>query len=85
MGIVVELLESRGIDFGVVINKAGGAYRGLYDYLEAHEIPIYGEILYKDSRARHYSNGELLVHHDDDFKQTLSAIADCVLEGDHHA
>lgn len=85
MKIVVELLRDAGIKFGVVINKAGGPDTGIYDYLEKQAIPLYGEILYKDSRAKHYSNGELLIHHDEDFKAAIRAIAAHVLGGGSHA
>ncbi|MFW6285121.1 MAG: 4Fe-4S binding protein [Bacillota bacterium] len=85
MKIVVELLRDAGIEFGVVINKAGSQDREIYDYLEKEHIPLYGEILYKASRARHYSNGELLIHHDEAFKETIRSIANRVLEGETHA
>jgi MinD superfamily P-loop ATPase len=85
MDIVVELLNNAGIDFGVVINKAGSADTEIYDYLEKNHIPLYGEILYKASRARHYSKGELLIYHDEAFKENIKTIAAHVLEGEHHA
>lgn len=85
MDIVVRLLRDAGIEFGVVVNKAGGADRGIYDYLEEHNIPLYGEILYKESRARLYSNGELLINHDEAFRETIRTIADQVTGGEDHA
>lgn len=85
MDIVVRLLRKSGIDFGVVINKAGGPDKTIYDYLEANNIPLYGEILYKASRATLYSNGKLLVNHDKAFRETIQSIANQVIGRDEHA
>jgi MinD superfamily P-loop ATPase len=85
MDIVVRLLRNSCIDFGVVINKAGGPDKSIYTYLKNNNIPIYGEILYKSSRASLYSNGKLLLNYDKDFKETIKSIAHKVMGSDDYA
>ena len=55
--IMVEVLEEIGIPHGVVVNRAGIGDRKLYEYCEAHEIPVLLEIPFQRKIAELYSQG----------------------------
>jgi MinD superfamily P-loop ATPase len=55
--IMVQVLESIGIAFGVVINRAGLGDNSAYEYCEEKGIPILLEIPYERKIAELYSRG----------------------------
>ncbi len=60
MGLAVELLQKRGIPFGVVINKSGDTDQLIERYCQAHSISLFGRIPFSRSAAQAYSRGELI-------------------------
>lgn len=74
MTMVVELLQKRGIPFGVVINKAGLGNDDIYSYLENEHIQLLGEIPFTEERASISAAGECIVDHDETFKNILENI-----------
>jgi len=61
LGIAVETVRKIGVPAGVVINRAGGSYRDLHDYLRREEVEILMELPFSRDYAGTYSRGEILV------------------------
>ncbi|MBN2508810.1 MAG: ATP-binding protein [Spirochaetales bacterium] len=57
MKMVVELLRTMDIPFGVVVNKSGIGDREIYDYCESEGLTILGEIPFDRDLARGYAEG----------------------------
>lgn len=74
MKMVVELLRKELIKFGVVVNKSGIGNQEIYRYLEEESIPLLENIPWTRDRARLYSEGKLIIHYDDEFKQKIHNI-----------
>jgi MinD superfamily P-loop ATPase len=55
--IIVQILESMGVPFGVIVNRAGIGDKRVYEYCEEKTIPILLEIPYQRRIAELYSGG----------------------------
>jgi MinD superfamily P-loop ATPase len=68
LGIAVETVRKIGVPAGVVINRAGGDYRELHDYLRREHVEILMEIPFQRRYAETYSQGDILVNVHDELK-----------------
>lgn len=75
MELVVEMLQSMKIPFGVVINKAGIGTMDTYSYLENENITLLGEIPFKKEFAEIYSKGTVISEESEEFKDIMIDIA----------
>jgi len=75
MLLVVEMMQSINIPFGVVINKAGIGTNDTHQYLEDNNIPLLGEIPFKKEFAKIYSEGKIISEHSEEFKHIIIDIA----------
>ena len=55
--IIVQVLETMNIPFGVVVNRAGAGDRNVYDFCQEKNIPVLMEIPYDKRIAELYSRG----------------------------
>jgi len=78
MLLVIEMLQSLNIPFGVVINKAGIGTKETNQYLEENRIPLLGEIPFRKEFAMIYSDGEIISEKSDEFKNIMVDIANKV-------
>ncbi len=74
MKMVVEMLSRMGIDFGVVLNKAGIGDKSVQLFCETNEIPILGEIPFSKKYAVVYSRGKLISKECLDYERYLHDI-----------
>lgn len=58
--LMVELVLELGLEFGVVVNKAGLGNRDVFSYLEQEGIPLLGEIPFERQYAAAYAEGNIL-------------------------
>lgn len=63
MKIVIELLRSENIDFGVIVNKAGLGNDETYKYCEKEGIEIIGDIPFNLEIAKIYSEGKIIAEY----------------------
>lgn len=75
MRLVVEMMQTMDIPFGVVINKSGIGTNETNQYLEENNIPLLGEIPFRIEFAKIYSEGKVISNHSDDFKNIVIDIA----------
>lgn len=57
LSLAVDMVRELGIEFGVVINRAGLGNGGLFDYCKAENIPILAEIPFDRKYAKCYARG----------------------------
>jgi len=55
--IIVQVLETMSIPFGVVVNRAGAGDRNVYEFCREKNIPVLLEIPYDKRIAEKYSRG----------------------------
>jgi len=84
MKMVVELLRSLKIDFGVVVNKSNLGNTDIYDYLDKEGIEVLENIEFREEFAKIIARGELLVDHSKYIRDKMSNIIKKVL-GDTYA
>jgi MinD superfamily P-loop ATPase len=60
MGLAVELLQKRGIPFGIIINKSGDTDQLIERFCQTHSVPLFGRVPFMRSAAQAYSRGELI-------------------------
>lgn len=83
MKMVVELLNSEKIPFGVVINKSGIGNDNIYTYLENNKIELLANIPFTEERAKIYSNSKLIAEYDPEFRQIMKDIVIKVVGESH--
>jgi MinD superfamily P-loop ATPase len=74
MKMVVELLRTENIPFGVVINKADLGDLGVKHYLQDEHIPLISEIPFDEEFAKIYSEGKLISDHSLVFREKIEDI-----------
>ncbi len=75
MKMVVEMLENLGINFGLIVNKAGLGNQEIYEYAHQKGIEILGEIPFSQEVAHYYSNGYLITEKLGSVKEIFCLIA----------
>ncbi len=83
MKMVVELLNSEKIPYGVVVNKSGLGNNEIYDYLQEEKIPLIESIPWTTTRAKLYSEGKIIINNDDKFKTKIINIINSTM-GDQY-
>lgn len=89
--LMVAMVRELGMDFGVVINKAGLGNSGVYEYLEKEHIRLLGEIPFDKAYAGLYAVGEITGAIPDAIYQSYSGILDALdrkimrYEGNYHS
>jgi MinD superfamily P-loop ATPase len=76
----VETLKSLKKNYGVIINRAGLGDNSCYDYLDKEGIPLLMEIPFNKSIASVYSNGDLLVSQNEEWKQQFILLYNSIIE-----
>ena len=79
MKMVVELLKSLDIPFGVVVNKAGIGNRELFDYCGKERIAILGEIPFDMELARAYAEGTPAYSASSEYREAFDRLWSAVL------
>lgn len=79
MKMVVELLRAEKIPFGVVINKSGLGNNDIYNYLEKEKIKLIEEIPWTKERAVLYSEGKIMINHDNILREKIRNITTQVI------
>lgn len=74
MKMVVELLRSEKIPFGVIINKAHLGDDKMYQYLEEENIPLIAEVPFQKEYAELYSRGLLISTHSSEFQSIINQV-----------
>ena len=81
--MVVELLNTHQISFGVVINKSNLGNDDMHTYLNNNQIPIIEEIPFDKGYAKTYSTGDLISDFFPAFKEKMINIQ-LYLEGEQY-
>jgi len=79
MLLAAELLETRGIKFGVVVNKSDGKDEIIKSACAERGIPLFGRIPFSRSAAEAYSRGELLANLPE-YRASFESIAQSIRE-----
>jgi MinD superfamily P-loop ATPase len=74
MKMVVEMLRSMDIKFGVVVNKAGLGNNEIYKYLEEENIELLEDIKFDKKYAKHYAKGHIISNEDEYYKSKIQNI-----------
>jgi MinD superfamily P-loop ATPase len=72
--LAVETLRELRIEFGVVVNRYGIGDDGVEKYCQSENIRIITKILHLREVAIHYSKGELMWEHLQEFKNNMAEI-----------
>jgi len=84
MRMVVELLRSQKLNFGVVVNKSNLGNTDIYHYLDEEGIELLETIEFREEFARIIARGDLLVNQSTYVKEKMFNIIKKVL-GDSYA
>jgi len=84
MRMVVELLRSQKLNFGVVVNKSNLGNNDIYDFLDEEGIELLETIEFREEFARIIARGDLLVNHSTYVKEKMFNIIKKVF-GDTYA
>jgi MinD superfamily P-loop ATPase len=79
MKMVVQMLMDMGIQFGVVINKAGIGNDEIYTYLNEENIEIIEEIRFDKEFASYYAKGHIIGEYSEYYRDKIDSILKKVL------
>lgn len=79
MKMVVEMLRSMSIKFGVVVNKAGLGNDEIYEYLDEENIELLENIKFDEKYAKHYAKGHIISNEDEYYNDRIKTIIRKVL------
>jgi len=79
--LMTETVKQIGKPHGIIINKTGLDFRPLYDFILQEKICLLGEIPFKKSYARMYSQGKILTETDMPLRNIFMLIIKKIFNG----
>jgi MinD superfamily P-loop ATPase len=78
--LTVSILQEMDKPFGVVINKAGLGNREIYQYLDAQQVSIIGELPFSRTFATEYAKGDIINSIPQEIEDQLQVIASHIIK-----